>query len=108
MLDFYYPYTKDRFSGVLKLEKLIENNNLIIYCNSTGIIQALCPQLSRCDKIYINPLKDLKKLELPNFPNSKPTYLFVFPTYLFKNMVFPKIIEGDMWDNQFDVYELKK
>lgn len=107
MLDFYYPYTYEKFSGVIKLGEITENNNLIIYCSSTGIIQTICPQLAKCDKIYVNPLKDINRMLLPPIPNNKPTYLFVFPCNKLK-IPFPKIIDGELWENKFEVYDLNQ
>ena len=110
MLDFYYPYTKENWSGVLNFEKAIENNNLIIYCSNAGILQTICPQLSKCNKIYMNPFNNPNKLKLPEtiYPDSKPTYLFVFPNNKLKNTSLPKIIEGEFWGNKFEVYDLNK
>ena len=107
MLDFYYPYTYEKFSGVIKLGEITENNNLIIYSSSTGIIQTICPQLAKCDKIYVNPLKDINRMQLPTIPNNKPTYLFVFPCNKFI-IPFPKIIDGELWENKFEVYDLNQ
>ena len=108
MLDFYNPFTKEKWSGVLNFEKVIENNNLIVYCNNAGILQTICPQLSKCNKIYMNPFNNPDKLNLPKtiYPDSKPTYLFVFPNNKLKNTSLPKIIEGELWGNKFEVFDL--
>ena len=108
MLDFYYPYTEEKWDGALKLEKLTENNNLIVYCDSSDALQALCIPLSKCNKIYINPFNDINRLELPPqpYPDSKPTYLFIFPCNRIKNLPFPKIITGELWENKYEVYDL--
>ena len=107
-LDYYFPFTEEKFSEVLKFGKLIENNNAIIYCSRKELVQAISLYFVKCNKVFFNPFDDYNKLDLPDqlYPDSKPTYLFVFPPNKIKNLPFPKVIEGEFWENKFEVYDL--
>ena len=108
-LDYYYPYIKEN-SDVLRLEKLIKNKNLIIYCNETGIYHSLFLSLLQTNKIFSKFYNNKKNIDLNEIPftDKESTYLLIYPSNKFIDTKFTKIMEGkiEYWPYHFGLYDI--
>ena len=104
VVDFCY---KDSCKYNTELEKVFNDNNIILYCDYIEILQVLSPKLLNCSKVFLIPRT--KNPFIPSdYSKNNKTYLVFINHNSVIDLPFKKVKENYYYDLKYSVYDINQ